>query len=44
MAYARFGGSLHRSTDRIAVHEDGIWRFQPLVGEAYQIDVDKAPS
>ena len=31
-----------RTSTRIAVHEDGVWRFQPAVGEQYQIEVDEA--
>jgi hypothetical protein len=32
--------SLERSSTRIAVLEDGVWRFQPPVGEQYQIEVE----
>ena len=37
------GFSLGRTT-RIAVHEDGIWRFQPAVGEQYQIETEPGPT
>ena len=36
--------SLGHTSTRIAVHEDGIWRFQPAVGEQYQIEVDPEPT
>ena len=35
---------LGRASTRIAVHEEGVWRFQPAVGAEFQIEVDAAPS
>lgn len=33
-----------RASTRVAVHEEGIWRFQPALGSEYQIRVDAEPS
>ena len=37
------GPSLGRSSTRIAVFEDGVWRFQPAVGEEYQVELSLEP-
>ena len=34
----------NRQSTRIAIHEDGVWRFQPAVGDQYQIEVEPAPT
>mmetsp|Transcript_22693 Transcript_22693/g.56361 ORF Transcript_22693/g.56361 Transcript_22693/m.56361 type:complete len:1538 (-) Transcript_22693:532-5145(-) len=38
------GVLMGRASTRIAVHEDGVWRFQPAVGEEYQVEVEPVPS
>jgi len=37
------GMSMERSSTRISIKEDGVWRFQPAVGEQYQIEVEPEP-